>query len=151
MLANLIRDVLPQNANMVTLSSSKKSCIEIDSKKVEFVPNPHPEVIGKQVRMRFEIIDSDTWEWFGGIISSYDGITQKYDVYFPSDKETVFTSLDDDDLEMLDWLHSLSSIYTWPESINYFNSVNSHPSTSVIAVMFNSGMHAVLTYHAVYM
>ena len=53
----------------------------MDSKKVELVPNPHQEVIGKQVRMRFEIIDSDTSEWFEGSISSYDGITQRYMVY----------------------------------------------------------------------
>ena len=71
----------------------------MDSKKVELVPNPHQEVIGKQVRMRFEIIDSDTSEWFEGIICN---LMQKNGIYFPSDEETVFTSLDDDDLEMLD-------------------------------------------------
>ena len=79
--------------------SSKKGCID---KKIQFVPNPHPEVIGKQVRMKFEIVDSNTFEWFEGIVSSYDGITQKYGVYFPSDEETVFVSLDDEDLEVFD-------------------------------------------------
>ena len=82
--------------------SSKKGCIEIDNKKIQFVPNPHPEVIGKQVRMKFEIVDSNTFEWFEGIVSSYDGITQKYGVYCPSDEETVFVSLDDEDLEVFD-------------------------------------------------
>lgn len=71
---------------------SKKSCIEIDNKKIHFVPNPHPEVIGKQVRMKFQIVDSNTSEWFQGIISSYDGVTQKYGIYFPSDEETVCKS-----------------------------------------------------------
>ena len=48
----------------------KLSCIEIDNKKVHFVPNPRPEVIGKQVKMKFQIVESDISEWFQGIISS---------------------------------------------------------------------------------
>ena len=80
----------------------KKSCIEVDNKKVHFVPNPRPEVIGKQVKMKFQIVESDISEWFQGIISSYDGVTQKYGIYFPSDEETVYTSLDDEDLEFLE-------------------------------------------------
>lgn len=47
-------------------------------------------------------MDLDTSEWFEGIISSYNEITQKYGIYFPSDEETAFTSLDDEDLEVLD-------------------------------------------------
>ena len=53
------------------------------------------------MKMKFQIVDSDTSEWFQGIISSYDGVTQKYGIYFPSD-ETVFTNLDDEDLELMD-------------------------------------------------
>jgi hypothetical protein len=49
----------------------KKSCIEVGNTKIHFVPNPRPEVIGKQVRMKFQIIDSEISEWFQGIISSY--------------------------------------------------------------------------------
>ena len=67
-----------------------------------FVPNPRPEVIGKEANMKFYIQESDTCEWFRGIISSYDGITQKYGVYFPSDEETVFVSLDDEDFELVE-------------------------------------------------
>ena len=81
---------------------SKKSCFEIGYKKIHFVPNPRPEVIGKQVRMKFQIEESDAFEWFQGIISSYDGVTQKYAIYFPSDEETVVASLDDEDLELVD-------------------------------------------------
>ena len=40
-------------------------------------------------------MDSNTFEWL-------DGITQKYSVYIPSDEETVFVSLDDEDLEVFD-------------------------------------------------
>ena len=32
----------------------KKSCIEIENKRSPFVPNPHPEVIGKQVKINFK-------------------------------------------------------------------------------------------------
>ena len=81
---------------------SKKICVEIDKKKIQFVPNPHPEVIGKEAKMKFHIQDSDTCDWFRGIISSYDGISQKYGIYFPSDKETVFASLDDEDLQLVE-------------------------------------------------
>ena len=59
-------------------------------------------MIGKEVRMKFEIEDSDSCEWFHGIISSYNGITQKYGIYFPSDKETVYAELEDDDLELVE-------------------------------------------------
>ena len=52
--------------------------------------------------MKFHIQDSDTCDWFRGIISSYDGISQKYGIYFPSDKETVFASLDDEDLQLVE-------------------------------------------------
>jgi hypothetical protein len=44
----------------ILLQAQKKNCIEIDKKKVQFVPNPRPEVIGKEVRMKFQILDSDS-------------------------------------------------------------------------------------------
>ena len=90
------------SASKYSAPGSKKSFIEIDKRKVQFVPNPHPEVIGKQVKMKFHIQDSDSCEWFDGIVSSYDGITQKYGIYFPSDQETVFAALDDEDLEIVE-------------------------------------------------
>ena len=52
--------------------------------------------------MKFETNQSGSCEWFEGVISSYDGINQKYGIYFPCDKETVFASLDDDDLDIID-------------------------------------------------
>lgn len=56
--------------------------------------------MGKNVDMKFEITESGKSEWFEGTISSYDGIN-KYS-YFPYDQETVFASLDDEDLEIMD-------------------------------------------------
>ena len=53
--------------------------------------------------MKFHVQDTDTCEWFHGIVSSYyDGITQKYGIYFPSDQETVFVALDDEDLQIVE-------------------------------------------------
>ena len=49
--------------------------------------------------MKFNI-ENGKEEWFEGVICSYNGITQKYDVYFPCDGETVDTSLDDEDMEI---------------------------------------------------
>jgi hypothetical protein len=63
-------------------------------------PNPHPEVMGKRVRVKFMIKKRE--EWFNGLISSYNGVTEEYGVYFPSDKQTVEMKLDDEDLEFLD-------------------------------------------------
>ena len=36
-------------------------CVEIDKKKIQFVPNPHQEVIGKEAKMKFHIQDSDSY------------------------------------------------------------------------------------------
>ena len=37
-----------------------------------------------------------------GMITSYDGLKGKFGVYFPTDGQTVDTSLGDEDLEMCD-------------------------------------------------
>ena len=68
----------------------------------KYVPDSHPELMGKRVQMKFETNQSGSCEWFEGVISSYDGINQKYGIYFPCDKDTVFASLDDDDLDIID-------------------------------------------------
>lgn len=86
-------------------TQNKKSCIEIENQRIEFVPDKHPETIGKKARMKFHIAESDSddkCEWFFGVVSSYDGIQQKYGIYFPCDGETVYASLDDEDLEIID-------------------------------------------------
>ena len=56
--------------------------------------------MGKCVRMRFEVSGSE--KWYDGVISAYNGVTGKYGVYFPCDKETVEVSLDDEDMEFID-------------------------------------------------
>ena len=39
--------------------------------------------------MKFDIGNSQ-YEWYSGQILHYDPITEKYGVFFPSDKQTVF-------------------------------------------------------------
>ena len=58
-----------------------------------------PEVIGKNVRMKFQT-SAGKEQWYDGIICSYNGITVKYSIYFPCDGETIETTLDDSDLDM---------------------------------------------------
>ena len=45
------------------------------------------------MRMKFEDTKGKP-KWYEGVI------TKKYGIYFPCDKQTVETSLDDEDLEM---------------------------------------------------
>ena len=62
----------------------------------------HPEkAIGKWVKMKFEIDDTGASEWFEGIISFYDERSKKYAIFFPCDKETIFTALDDEDIKFI--------------------------------------------------
>ena len=62
-----------------------------------FTPNPHPEVLGKDVQMKF-VDAKGKYKWYDGVIVSYNGSTKKYGIYFPCDKQTVDTHLDDEDL-----------------------------------------------------
>ena len=50
--------------------------------------------------MQFEVSGKN--EWFEGIIATYDGLKGMFGIYFPSDGETHFASLDDEDLEILE-------------------------------------------------
>lgn len=79
----------------------KKVAIEVNNDIVQYIPDSHPEVMGKKVRMKFEVSDSGEIEWYEGIISTYNGINQKYGVYFPCDQETVFINFDDSDFEII--------------------------------------------------
>ena len=80
---------------------SKKRAVEVDKTVVNVVNICDPKVIGKRVRMLFNV-DDHTEEWYEGIIATYNIITGKYGIYFPSDNETVESTLDDEDLEFID-------------------------------------------------
>ena len=80
----------------------KKSLhINVDNSRIGFIPNSHPEILGKRARMKFES-PSGQDEWYDGIICSYNGMTGKYGIYFPCDDQTEEASFDDDDMEIID-------------------------------------------------
>ena len=70
------------------------------NKSIKLIPDAHPEMIGRNVRMKFEV-KPGVQSWLRGVIYSYNGLTGKYAVYFPCDKQTVETDLDDSDLDLL--------------------------------------------------
>ena len=63
---------------------------------VSFIPNPHPEVMGKKVKVKFMVQDLKKEGWFFGVITTYNG---EYGIFFPSDNQTVEMTLDDEDLD----------------------------------------------------
>ena len=80
----------------------KKKAVSRGNSVIQVIPIPHPEVMGK-VRLRFNVLDVCELQWFRGIITTYNGMTQKYGVYFPADEQTADVSLDsEDDLQFLD-------------------------------------------------
>ena len=58
-------------------------------------------MMGRKLRMKFEVSDTGKLEWFEGQITTYDGLNGKYRVYFPIDQQTIFISQNDDDVVYL--------------------------------------------------
>ena len=54
--------------------------------------------MGNQVKVKFQIDDSDKEEWFDGVDVMYNGMSGDYGMFFPCDGKTVDISLDSDDL-----------------------------------------------------
>ena len=77
----------------------KRVCIS-DS-IVECIPNAHPEIIEKHVKLKF-LDEEEQEQWYEGIISSYNVITGEYSVYFSYDRVTEEESYDDEDMEIID-------------------------------------------------
>ena len=62
---------------------------------VEYILNSHLEIrLGKCARRKFEN-ESENEQWYEGVISSYNGLTGKYGIYFPCDGMALF---DDEDM-----------------------------------------------------
>ena len=57
-------------------SNPKRKALNVRDDVINFVPNTHPEVLGKKVRMKFQTAP----EWFEGVIASYNGMSGKYRV-----------------------------------------------------------------------
>ena len=104
--SNFVSDVQslkrPSTSSSSQISTtSKKLALAVDSSIVAYIPNPHPEVMGRQVKVKFQIGDSDNEEWFEGVIFTYNGMTGDYGVFFPCDGQTVDISLDSADLKLI--------------------------------------------------
>ena len=82
-------------------NAPKHLAVCVDNSIVQYIPSYHPEILGKQARMRFET-ESRKEEWYEGVISSYNGLTGKYGLYFPCDGKTEDASFDDEDMELID-------------------------------------------------
>ena len=46
--------------------------IEVAECSLEVFVNKHPEVMGKQVSVKYELTDTGGFEWFEGIITTYN-------------------------------------------------------------------------------
>ena len=53
-------------------------------------------MLGRKLMMKFTV--SCKLQWFKGIVNAYEGLTGKYGVYFPCDKQTVNILEDDKDI-----------------------------------------------------
>ncbi len=58
--------------------------------------------MGRKLKMRFHIKETGRLQWFDGQITTYDGLTGKYGVYFPYDRTTVFIDPNDGDVEFIE-------------------------------------------------
>lgn len=54
-----------------------------------------------KVKMQFFIEESESYEWFEGVVQYYDKRAIKYAVYFRSDDETFFVDSDESDIEIV--------------------------------------------------
>ena len=57
-------------------------------------------MLGRKVMMKFNV--NCQTQWFKGIITAYNGLTRKYGVYFPCDKQTEYVSEDDEDIRFVE-------------------------------------------------
>ena len=76
-------------------NAPKHLAVCVDNSIVQYISNYHPETLEKHARMRKE-------EWYEGVISSYNGLTGKYGLYFPCGGKTEDASFDDEDMELID-------------------------------------------------
>ena len=67
--------------------------VNIDNNIIQCTPNSHPEIMDKCARIKFQ---GKKEEWYEGVVSSYNVITGKYSIYFPSDGQTEEASFYED-------------------------------------------------------
>ena len=62
---------------------------------------PKESMLGRNLMMKFTVDCKP--QWFKGIVNAYYGLTGKYGVYFPCNKQTVYILEDDKDIRFCDW------------------------------------------------
>ena len=72
-------------------------------------------------------------EWFEGIIATYDGLKGKL-IYFPSDGNTHFASINDEDLEILEWVLISSQLYDSSINLLLLSLLLCDPSIKIITI-----------------
>ena len=80
--------------------NTEETTVIIDDSTVTIHSNLHPEVIGKRVKVKYE--EDGGCQWFQGVITSFNCMTGKYAVFFPSDKTSEEFSLDEDGFMLID-------------------------------------------------
>ena len=90
-----------KNNDIDSTTPIKKMALSVGNTTVTFTPNPHPEMMGKKVKVKFMVTNRKKEEWFLGIVSTYNGLNRKYGIFFPSDEQTIEMSLDDEDLKLI--------------------------------------------------
>ena len=60
---------------------------------------PEMQYMGRKLKMRFRLEDTGKIQWFDGQILNSSG---QYDVYFPSDHQTIYKHPNDKDVKYLD-------------------------------------------------
>ena len=81
-------------------NTEETTTIVIDDSTVSIHSNLHPEVIGKRVKVKYE--EDGGCQSFQGVIISYNCMTGKYAVFFPSDKTSEEFSIDEDGFMVID-------------------------------------------------
>ena len=79
------------------IKNTDKTTIKIN---VSIHSNTHPELIGKRVQVKYD--ENGSFQWYKGVITSFNSMTGKYVVFFPSDKTTEEFCLDEDGFMVID-------------------------------------------------
>ncbi|XP_065917976.1 uncharacterized protein [Dysidea avara] len=90
-------EVAVNDGSAVTTATKKQKM----SDSTSLCKAPKQSMLGRKLVMKF-IVDRKI-KWFKGIINAYDGLTGKYGVYFPFDKETVYIFENDENVRFVDW------------------------------------------------
>ena len=69
--------------------------VSVDNSTINYIPDRHPEIIGKHARMRFEDEEGEETR-YNGIVASYNGINGKYGIYFLCDGQVEEASFEDE-------------------------------------------------------